>query len=147
MSARMIQKRALAQIGVPYRLHGRLPGVALDCVGLAGFAAFGTRAALLPIDYGLRGDYSDRLDPYFSHARFRRYDGAKLAQSGPVQAGDIVLCQTAVRQLHLMVCVTGGYVHGHAGLRRIVFTPLPSPWPILCLWRPRVRNYVRKKKS
>lgn len=147
MSARMIQKRALAQIGVPYRLHGRLPGVALDCVGLAGFAAFNKRAALLPIDYGLRGEYTDRLGPYFSRARFRMHGVSTSAQSRPVQAGDIVLCQTAARQLHLMVCVTGGYVHGHAGLRRIVFTPFPSPWPISCLWRPYDRTRARKRKS
>ena len=31
-------ERALAQIGTPFRLHGRTAGVALDCVGLAAHA-------------------------------------------------------------------------------------------------------------
>ena len=130
MSVRMILKRANAQIGVPYRLYGRLPGIALDCVGLAGFAALGKKVDNLPIDYSLRGDFAGRIEPYFIRSRFRKQD-----VTAPVIPGDILLCQIDPRQVHLMVAVPGGFVHGHAGLRRIVMTPAPSPWPILSVWR------------
>jgi cell wall-associated NlpC family hydrolase len=130
MSARMIVKRATSQIGVAYRLHGRLPGTALDCAGLAGYAALGKKASALPIDYTLRGDYAGRVHPVLKRARFRRFDNVD-----DVIPGDIILCQTAPRQVHLMVVVADGFIHGHAGLRRVVMTPAPSPWPIVSVWR------------
>ncbi len=130
MPAHMIVKRASSQIDVPYRLHGRLPCVALDCVGLAGFAALGKKAADLPTDYALRGDFAERIVAYLRRARFRQQDAGAA-----IIPGDILLCQTAPRQVHLMVAVPGGFVHGHAGLRRIVMMPAPCPWPILSVWR------------
>ncbi len=139
MSVRLITKRAMSQIGVPYRLHARLPGVALDCAGLAGFAALGKKCSDLPTDYALRGDTGERIHPVLARARFRKLDAATA-----LKPGDIVLCQTAPRQLHLMVCVPEGFVHGHASLRRIVLTPYPSLWPIIHIWRPIIRN--RKSK-
>jgi hypothetical protein len=34
-----------------------------------------------------------------------------------------------------MVHADNGWVHAHAGLRRVVHMPGPSPWPIIALWR------------
>ncbi len=140
MSARMTEKRALSQVGVAYRLHARLPGIALDCAGLAGYAALGKRGANLPTDYTMRGDYAGRVHCVLARARYRKLDASHEAIPG-----DIILCQTAPQQMHLVVRVGSGFVHGHAGLRRIVLMPLPSPWPILGIWRPYARSTQKRK--
>jgi murein DD-endopeptidase / murein LD-carboxypeptidase len=134
-----IAKRALSQIGVPFRLHGRVAGQALDCVGLAGYALFGAGGHALPLQYSLRGDFTENVHQFFAKHNF-----IKLESGSDFLCGDIILCQTAPQQMHLMVRVNGGFVHAHAGLRKIVFTPLPSPWPILCGWRTVKNNQNRK---
>jgi hypothetical protein len=35
----------------------------------------------------------------------------------------------------LLTAPPHGFVHAHAGLRRVVTTPAPLPWPIECHWR------------
>ena len=51
-------------------------------------------------------------------------------------AGDVLLLDVGPSQLHLaIVGVDGGIVHAHAGLRRVVLTPYPLPWPIVRHWR------------
>ncbi|MEQ1538549.1 MAG: hypothetical protein ABL928_06455, partial [Sphingorhabdus sp.] len=47
-----IAERAFSQIGTPFRLHGRMPGVALDCVGLVAYAI---NANNVVRDYSLKG--------------------------------------------------------------------------------------------
>ncbi len=128
MSGARIVARAVQQIGVPFRLHAALPGTALDCVGLIAHAAeiSGTFA------YQLRGDFADKTDAHLQNLGFVRLDaGSEFVP------GDILMVRTAARQQHLMICVSGGFIHAHAGLGRMVLMPAPSPWPILCGWRDR----------
>src|SRR3546814_11269985 len=48
--------------------------------------------------------------------------------------GDIVLVQAGVRQFHVMVFTGEGFIHAHAGLRRVVAMPGESPWPVIGVW-------------
>ncbi len=83
----------------------------------------------VPCDYMLRGEYPERIKAFFAQPCFRA-----LVDQRP-SAGDLLLCRPAERQMHLGIFVLGGVIHAHAGLRRVVLTPLPVPWPVIGQWR------------
>jgi murein DD-endopeptidase / murein LD-carboxypeptidase len=123
-----IAARAKSQIGVPFRLYAALPGVALDCAGLAAYAAgIGEQTG-----YRLRGDFEGRIGEALQHAGLVR----KAAKTS-IETGDIILVQTAPQQQHLMIFDNGIFIHAHAGLGRVAAMPAPSPWPIIAIWRHR----------
>lgn len=121
-------------VGVPFRLHGRDPEQGLDCIGVAACAlkAAGFQA-IAPCGYSLSNSSIDR------HLRCAGASGLEPAES-PVQPGDIVLVTPGPAQHHLLVAdAAGGFVHAHAGLRRVVNVPAPLPWPVIRIWRPKPR--------
>jgi murein DD-endopeptidase / murein LD-carboxypeptidase len=115
-------------LGVPFRLHGRLPGEALDCVGLVAVALGDIATQPVPIHYSLRGDFLELVAGFFTQKIFQECGAA-------FQDGDIVAVRTAPSQLHLIICASDGFVHAHAGLRKIVFTSGSPLWPVLGHWR------------
>ena len=125
-----IAQHARSLIGAPFRLHGRSPETGLDCVGLVERSCNAAGKPLsIPGSYALRnGDISDLL------ACTERDDVG--AASATFEAGDILLARPGPAQHHLLIVTSPAhFVHAHAGLRRVVETPLPSPWPILRHWR------------
>jgi hypothetical protein len=130
MMAQGVAASALQQIGTPFRLHGRVPGVAFDCVGLVAHCL--SRNAISctpPTDYTLRGQYRERLERFFNSAGFTSVDVHNPCD------GDIALACIFDRQFHLLIRASNGWVHAHAGLRRVVHTPDPIGWALLALWR------------
>ncbi len=126
----LIAAAAQSQIGVSFRLHGRSAGVMLDCVGLVEFALLAAGYQVhFPASYSLRGDFAALASQCLAAS------GLKRQISGDLLTGDIVLAQCGPGQNHLMIAVDGGFVHAHAGLRNIVFTPGACIWPILQIWR------------
>lgn len=125
-----VAQTALDLIGVPFLLHGRSADAGLDCVGLAGLclSAVGKDVAV-PTDYRLRGQYSARACAYFDERQFSKVLDASMV------AGDILLLEPGVRQIHLAVVTHAGAVHAHMGLGRVVATPLPLPWRTIAQWR------------
>jgi hypothetical protein len=126
MTSEAIARRALQAVGTPFRLYGRKAGVALDCVGLV------LHSTGLPdpsARYWLKGDYLDILRHLTNQNGF-------MQRRFPSRDGDILLVDCGLSQQHLMVRASNGWVHAHAGLRRVVHTPGPSPWPIIAAWRP-----------
>lgn len=116
---------AKALVGTPFRLRGRNPATGLDCVGLVSEAL----GAPAPSGYHLRNrDIS---------AALAFVPGAGLVDAcGPLQPGDVLLVRTGHAQHHLLIAGSdGGFIHAHAGLRRVVETPVLPPWPIERLWR------------
>jgi cell wall-associated NlpC family hydrolase len=129
-TGRRIADHAAQLVGVPFRLRGRNPGVGLDCVGVVAEALACTGHAFdVPQEYMLRGEYGGRISAFFAAACFCRIDGALS------QCGDILLLRPAPRQAHLAVVTPNGAVHAHAGLGRVVLSPLPLPWPVIGQWR------------
>ena len=125
-----VAQTALDLIGVPFLLHGRSADAGLDCVGLVGLclSAVGKDAAV-PTDYRLRGQHIARAYAYFDERQFSKVSDASMV------AGDILLLEPGVRQIHFAVVTPKGAVHAHLGLGRVVATPLPLPWPTIAQWR------------
>ena len=118
-------------LGVRFRLQGRDARHGLDCVGLvwAAYAAAGVRLKA-PCDYPIRG---------WSAARVRAaLDGCGLepvADSAALCAGDVALLPMGAGQFHLAVLDQESAVHAHAGLRRVVESPLADGWAAASRWR------------
>lgn len=117
-----IVRAARACVGTRCRVQGRVPGLALDCVGVAVAAAKG--AGLLfsvPQDYCLAADNRDRLAAGLAAA-------GCLPRAGDPLAGDLALVAVTATQRHLAVCCGDTFVHAHFGLGRVVEAPLPPEW-------------------
>ena len=125
-----IAARAASLVGVPFRLRGRNVDAGLDCIGVVADALSCTgRAFDVPKDYTLRGGHDGPISGFFGRSCF----GVVIGE--PVQPGDILSLRPAIHQAHLAITTAGGAVHAHAGLRRVVLTPLPLPWPVIGHWR------------
>lgn len=122
----VLTEAAMSLVGTAFRLHGRSPASGLDCVGLVAEAM--RRAGYVPVvpeGYSLRSTDVARWSDY-----------AGMSNLVPVaHAGDVVLCKVNPLQSHLLVSVTGGFVHAHAGLGRVTYLPGTLPWPTVMQWR------------
>lgn len=122
---------AEALVGTPFRLHGRDPRTGLDCIGVfaAALKACGQDADL-PVGYRMRMVSLEEWLPSPSEFGFR-------VAEGPALAGDVVLQRVGPVQYHLAIALgSSGWVHAHAGLRRVVKTPARPDGPIIEQWRP-----------
>lgn len=120
--------RAQALVGTRFRAQGRGEG-GLDCIGVV-LATFGIEADAVRADYALRA-----VDPRQLCEGLLRY--FRRISPGQMRAGDVLLLSAGDRQLHLAVRTSQGFVHAHAGLRRVVETPGSPDWPLLGVYRKR----------
>jgi hypothetical protein len=123
-------ERARALVGTRFRLQGRSE-LGLDCIGVA-IATYGIPADTIRRDYRIRGDHAGEVRQALG-AYFRRVAAKER------RAGDLMLLRVAQDQLHLAVRTDEGFVHAHAGLRRVVETPGVPEWPLLGVYRRRTR--------
>ena len=121
-------ERARALVGTPFRLQGRSTD-GLDCVGVATttFEVEDVRR-----NYRMRGQHEAEVREVLGK-QFRCVPRTQL------RAGDLILMKVAADQLHIGVTTSAGFVHAHAGLRRVVETPGPPEWPLLGVYRRRRR--------
>ena len=121
---------ARCMIGARFRPQGYNVATGLDCVGLvwAAYAAAGRRLAR-PERYPMRG--WERADV---EAALRR---AGFVPVGDAQAGDVALIAYDAGQFHLGLMGAGTMVHAHAGLRRVVETPVEEGGELWRLCPPR----------
>ena len=119
-------ERARALVGTRFRLQGR-DQQGLDCVGVA-LASYGLPVRCVRRDYAVRGDHE---------AEIREVLAKHLHEVTPQQlrAGDLMLMRVASDQLHLGVRTAAGFVHAHAGVRRVVETPGMPSWPLVGAYR------------
>lgn len=124
-----IAAEARGMIGAPFRLQGRDPALGLDCIGLALVALERAgHCVAAPDGYGLRMGEELRARAWLT--------AAGLCEVTDVAPGDLILVHSGPFQLHLMVAThEGGFVHAHAGLRKVVEMPGPPPWPVVGFWR------------
>lgn len=119
---------AQTMVGVPFRPQGRDRLTGLDCVGLV-WASYAAAGAMLraPVGYPLRGWSRERIVVAIEAAGFSRVDDRR--------EGDVALIALAAGQLHLGMLGPASFVHAHAGLRRVVETPLDPAILAAHRWR------------
>ncbi len=120
---------ARGMVGARFRLQGNDPATGLDCVGLvcAAYAAAGVRL-VRPGSYPLRGWARERVEAGLARAGFAPADDE-------ARAGDVALIAFAAGQFHLGLIGPASLVHAHAGLRRVVETPLDDGVRAAARWR------------
>jgi len=118
---------ARSGLGTPFRPQGRVPGLGLDCIGVALLAAAGAGVAVgrLPA-YALSGDHGQLL------AQTMAALGCRQVRRG--RPGDLVEYRLAPRHRHLAVLTETGIIHAHAGLGRVVEGPAPHDWAVVDIW-------------
>lgn len=127
MTAAAIVAAVRAAVGTRFRPQGRVPGVGLDCVGVALLAARTTGIEVCAEPYALGGDHDGRIETVLDAIACRPVEVAV--------PGDLLLLAPTPRQRHLAVVTPAGVVHAHAGLGRVVEGPLDPAWTILGAWR------------
>lgn len=114
-------------VGTRFRAQGRVPGVGLDCVGVALVAAAAAGVAIVPPVYALGGDHEAALDGLLAATGCRR-----IATAGQ---GDLLSLAPSPGRRHLAVVTGAGVVHAHAGLGCVVEGPIDPGWTVLAAWR------------
>ena len=124
--------RARSLVGTPFRAQGRGVG-GLDCIGLV-TSTFDISSESVRRDYKIRG--SENLEALRTalNEHFRRVARTQ------VHTGDVMLLAAGENQPHLAVRTDVGFVHAHAGIRRVVETPGYPEWPLLAVYRKRRRG-------
>ncbi|MBV1918963.1 MAG: C40 family peptidase [Sphingomonadaceae bacterium] len=117
-------------VGSPFRLHGRDPSTGLDCIGVLAAALEATgRDAPLPRAYSLRSRNIAGLDDIAGKCGFATTSGTPLP-------GDVLFARVGSCQFHLLLSAKDGqFVHAHAGLKRVVISPMRPGWTIVGHWR------------
>lgn len=82
------------------------------------------------MDYRLNGQFELRAIAFFDTVEFETVE-----IDGPTSPGGFALTAITPRQSHFIIYTDGGFVHAHAGLRRVVLAPGPPPWPLRSRWR------------
>ncbi len=126
-----LAEAARALVGTRFRLGGRDPATGLDCIGLleAAMHCCG-RPVRLPHGYSLRLLDADAWLPNPAKAGF-------IMAAPPFAPGDAVLLRVGPAQFHLAIrAVDSGWVHAHAGLRRVVHQTATPDGEIVHHWRP-----------
>jgi cell wall-associated NlpC family hydrolase len=120
---------ALELVGCRFRVHGRDPATGLDCVGLvsAALAQVGVTPNV-PQDYALRNKSAARVAQYAEGLGLIPYADGELP-------GDILLLQVGPCQFHFVLRTLSGFVHAHAGLRKVVVTPILPDGDVIGAWR------------
>lgn len=115
-------------LDAPFRPQGCDPTTGLDCVGLvwAAYRAAG-RELMRPRGYPLRGWTRGRIEAELATAGFGPATGA--------ETGDVALIAFPAAQFHLGLIGPASLIHAHAGLRRVVETPLGDAARGATIWR------------
>ena len=117
-------------VGTRFRLHGRDPATGLDCIGLLAAAmARGEQPLALPTGYPLR---LRDLGQWLPAPQACGFAPAQL----PFEPGDVVMLQPGPAQFHLAIADRShGWIHAHAGLRRVVHASILPGGPLTHHWR------------
>lgn len=117
-------------IGAPFRLHGRDSRNGLDCIGVfaAAMARMG-RPVEVPNGYALRLRDIAAFRPLAAQFGFAE-------ATGEPRPGDVLMFAVGPVQFHLCIAATrAGFIHAHAGLRRVVLGPIGADWRPAGHWR------------
>ena len=132
----LIAAKALALCGTDFHLHGRDPDHGLDCIGLAEICLHAAgRKCVAPNGYAMRGGSLAQIATAMVLAGFGEVAADDLSAESNLQDGDVVLVRPSPVQWHFMIRAKNGFVHAHAGLGAVVFSPGKAAWPITKVFR------------
>ena len=125
-----LARAAEALVGTRFRLHGRDPATGLDCIGLLVAAMTrGGQVIAVPTGYPLRLHNLAQWLPDPAACGFTE-------AHEPFRVGDVVMLQPGPAQFHLAIADRAlGWVHAHAGLRRVVREAALPAGLITAHWR------------
>lgn len=125
-----LAKSSQQLVGTRFRLHGRDPASGLDCIGLLAAALhLAGRPVTLPSGYPLRLRDVQAWLPDPANLGFDEASGVPLP-------GDVVLLGLGAAQFHLAIAAEdGGWIHAHAGLRRVIHSSVLPTGEIAHHWR------------
>lgn len=127
----VLAEQAVSLCGTDFRLHGREARTGLDCIGLTNLCLLAAGFECdVPTGYSVRSGNIQTIIETMRQAGFSEIPNAEAPQEG-----DVILVRPSSIHLHFMICTEGGFVHAHAGLRKVVFSPGQCPWPILHILR------------
>lgn len=120
-----LRDAALSLVGTPFRLHGRDPETGLDCAGLV-LCALERIGRPLPPPAAYSRHWQD-LDGISMQAK-----AAGLVSASPIRrTGDVLIMRVSSIQLHVLIAASGSSaIHAHAGLGRVVLSPIPADWSV-----------------
>lgn len=123
-------KAAETLIGSPFRLRGRDPATGIDCIGLVHCALVAIGKAPPPLPrYTLRNAAIDELLDLLPSAGF-------VTSEGALRSGELCLFKPSPAQFHLAIAHSSqSLVHAHAGLGRVVASPINALPAIQQRWR------------
>ena len=130
MTPARLAREAEALLGTRFRLHGRDPATGLDCIGLlvAALARAGHHITV-PTGYPLRLRQLALWLPDPAVCGF-------APACEPFRPGDVVMLQPGPAQFHLAIADRGlGWIHSHAGLRRVVREAALPVGTVTAHWR------------
>ena len=123
MTENDIIKAARAELGTPFVHQGRLPGIALDCAGLAVTVARHWYEVDEPRAYG-RSPHLGLLQQWVEAQAF--------IERGTVESGALLLMRFGAEPQHLAICAGDTIIHSYSRSGKVVehnFSPV---------WRARV---------
>lgn len=113
---------ARAALGTPFRHQGRIPGVALDCAGLAIISA--QAAGIDVID---QSGYPRRAGGAMLEDALDSQPALERVREAP-QLGDILLMRFEGDPQHLGICAGKTIIHSWATMRRVVEHDITADW-------------------
>ena len=129
-SGAALAEAAATLVGARFRMHGRDPATGLDCVGVLAVAlAKVGHSASIPISYALKMRELEAFTSLAGGCGFVTADD----ETAP---GDVLLFHVGPCQYHLAIAASdGGFIHAHAGLRRVIHSVRLPDWPVEHHWR------------
>jgi cell wall-associated NlpC family hydrolase len=120
MTPRQIVDRARECLGTPFKHQGRLPGIALDCAGLAAYVAQGWHEVIEPAAYG-RTPHDAQLKAWVELQPY-------LVRTTEAMAGDLLLMRFTREPQHLGVCAGETLIHSYQSAGKVVEHNIDAVW-------------------
>lgn len=120
MTADEIIAAARAELGTPFRHQGRLPGIALDCAGLAVVVASAWHVVAEPRAYG-RGPDHGMLQQWIEAQAF-------IEPAADPQPGHVLLMRFSREPQHIAICAGDTIIHSYGSVGKVVEHRLSDVW-------------------
>lgn len=111
-------------LGTPFRHQGRLPGVGLDCAGLAVVALRSAGVEVRDLTSYSRTPHDDKLMAMVSLQR-----GLRFVSRDDMQAGDVLIVRIGAEPSHIAICTDAGQIiHAYEHMGRVVEHRIDAAW-------------------